>query len=312
MHGREHRGTERFAVGQGEVDVVHHEAPGGAQEDAGHERRAHQRDGDVPHRLARRAAVDERRLLEAGIHAHEAGDVDQHHVPRVLPDRHEDQAEDRALGRRQQRRHRGAGDAGGDRDEGTVEDELPHVAQNDAADQVWDEEAGAEEVLAFDAAGHQEREQECHDVGDDDGDHRIDDRHPQRRPEIGIGDDRGVVVQPDERLVQGHAVPAGEGKVQAVEERHDDDQAEQQCRGTREHQELPGLVAKLSFRHSKPFDSYARGQGAARRCAVPFRYAAGAGNAPAHQCFTRWQRCRPRNHPWSQHRRRRRWSPRCR
>ena len=213
----------------------------------------------MPHGLGGVAPVDHGRLLEALVDAHEAGHVDQHHVSRVLPDRNEDQGEHRPARAAEQRVRLGPRERFADGDEGAVEDELPYVAEDDAADQIRDEESGAEEVLPLDAAGHRVGEEEGDAVDQYHGDDRVDDGPPQRGPVHGVGEGLPVIGQPDERLGVRDAVPAGEGQIDAVDERQHDDGAEQDARWTREYQELPQLVRKPTVFHYNSIHESGRG-----------------------------------------------------
>ena len=137
----------------------------------------------------------------------------------------------------------------GDGHECAVEDELPHVAQNDAADEVRNEEARTEEVLALDAAGHEVGQQKGDDVGEDDGDDGVDEGASKRLPICGVGKSRLVVFETDERLRCRNAVPAGKCQIEAIEERQDHHGEEKNRRRTTEHQKLADFIGKLILFH---------------------------------------------------------------
>ena len=146
VQGQHFTGVGRFASRQGNVLVEQLEAVGQSQEradgDAGHDHGQL----DLEQDLAVRSTVDLGSLDQVTGHALQTGNVDDHHVADLLPAHQDDQTDKTGLGIQcqqgllQVRQH-------------TVEQNLPDVAQQDAADQVGHKEHGTEDVGALDAAG---------------------------------------------------------------------------------------------------------------------------------------------------------------
>ena len=135
-----------FACGQGHVLVKQLEAVGQGQEGAdGHTGHDHG-NLDLEQDLAVVGTVDLSGLDQVAGHALQSGHIDDHHVADLLPAHQDDQTDKTGLGIQskqgllQVRQH-------------TVEQDLPDVAQQDAADQVGHKEHGTEDVGALDAAG---------------------------------------------------------------------------------------------------------------------------------------------------------------
>ena len=80
-----------------------------------------------------------------------------------------------------------------------VEQDLPDVAQQDAADQVGHEEDGAEDVGALDAPGEHQRDGKGADVDEDGGHHGERRREAERVQERGILEHADVVLDAHER-----------------------------------------------------------------------------------------------------------------
>src|SRR5699024_7063173 len=151
--------------GQGHVLVKQLEAVGqrqeGADGDAGHD----QGHLDLEQDLAAGGAVDLGGLDQVAGDALEAGHVNDHHVADLLPTHQDDQADEAvALVQGQQ----GLAQVG----EHAVEQDLPDVAQQDAADQVGHEVDGAEQVGAPDAPGQGQGDGKGKHVDEDGGQHR--------------------------------------------------------------------------------------------------------------------------------------------
>ena len=128
----------------------------------------HRGDHDVLDHPERTGAIQSRRLHDLGIDAHDAGDIDQHHVARLLPDRDDDQRPQRQIGvgkpaaaqqRQAERLAHGH--------EHAIEHELPDQAENDAANQVGQKEGGPEKSSTANFRRDNQRQAERDDVGED-------------------------------------------------------------------------------------------------------------------------------------------------
>ena len=138
-------------------------------------------------------------------------------------------------------------------DESTVEHEFPNVTEHDAADQVRNEESCPEEVLALDAAGHKEGQDEGHHVHQDHRNGGVDHRPAQRLPVGHIRKGGHIIGDSHKGLLGGHAVPAGEGQIEAIYEGDNDDSDEYKGRHPCKHHELFAFVGHgISFHSLNP------------------------------------------------------------
>ena len=183
MHGCHNRAVKGFAVCQGQVHIVHHEASGDGKEQTLYKGRYHQRNGDLYDGLGIGTSVDPCRLQHIGGYAHETCHIDQHHVSCVLPHGHDDQTEHGAVCGGQPGGGQGADGKGiAQSHERAVKHKFPDVTKHDAADEVGNEKTCPEEVLTFDAAGHKECQYKGHYVHQNHGDGGVDDSPAQGLP----------------------------------------------------------------------------------------------------------------------------------
>lgn len=210
------------AVGQGQVLVEHLESVGHRQEAAHRHRRHHQRDDDPAHNLTVRCAIDLRGLDQISRQALEACNVDDHHIANLLPAHQNDHAPE-AIDRR-----RGQGTV--PQREDAVQQQLPDIAQHDAADEVRHEEHRAEQIRPAHRLGEHIGQQERDDI-DDDGRHDGEQhRPPQRGSEFGIRKRIHIILQPHP-LGIGHRPERGKAQVDTHGKRHDEEHREtQRCR----------------------------------------------------------------------------------
>src|SRR5699024_4765554 len=166
-------------------------------------------------------AVDLGGLDQVAGDALEAGHINDHHVADLLPAHQDDQADEAVALVQGQQRLAQVG-------EHAVEQDLPDVAQQDAADQVGHEVDGAEQVGAPDAPGQGQRDGKGKHVDEDGGHHRKGGREPERMGKGGVLEHLDVVVKPHEGGL-GHGGEPLEGKVDAPDEGPDkaDDEGQQ-------------------------------------------------------------------------------------
>ena len=162
VQGQHFTGVGRFACGQSNVLVEQLKAVGQGQEGAdGHAGHNHG-NFDLEQDLAVIGTVDLGGFDQVAGHALQAGNVNDHHVADLLPAHQDDQTDETGLGIQRQQRFLQVG-------QHTVEQDLPDVAQQDAADQVGHEVDGTEDVGAADAAGEHQRNGKGADVDEHGG-----------------------------------------------------------------------------------------------------------------------------------------------
>ena len=185
---REHlAGLGRFAAGQREVLVKELERVGQRQERTDRDGRHDHRQFDLEERLRAGRAVDGGGFQQIAGHVLQARDVDDHHIADLLPAHQDDEAPEAVP--RVQRKQRLA-QVG----QNAVEQNLPDIAQHDAADQVRQEEDGAESVGAVHTAGEKQRDgkgQHVDQQGGHDGERRCE---PERMGEGVIRPNHCVVA----------------------------------------------------------------------------------------------------------------------
>ena len=181
-------------------------------------------------RLPARRAVDGRRLGELARNILDARDVDDHHIAHKLPVHQHDQPPEAVFGRE--------GDVHPEAEQKAVDDDLPDIAEHDAADEVGHEKDGAEEVGALHRAGEQHGEREGEQV---DGDHRDDGEfhgEPQGVEEVSAAGKRLDVVGKPHPLGVGHRCKLGKREVDAHHERDEKRDGERDERRQREEGEI--------------------------------------------------------------------------
>ena len=229
-----------FACGQGDVLVEQLEAVGQGQEGAdGHAGHDHG-NLDLEQDLAVVGTVDLSGLDQVAGHALKASHIDDHHVADLLPAHQDDQTDKTGLGIQskqgllQVRQH-------------TVEQDLPDVAQQDAADQVGHKEHGTENVGALDAAGQHQCNGKGAHVDEHGAHHGKGCRKAESVQEGGILKYREVVLDAHKGSL-GHGGEPLEGKVNAPDKGPDeaDDKGDQ----SRQHKYRP--VFTNGFLHDIP------------------------------------------------------------
>jgi len=217
----------RTAVGQGQDDVELLEGIAQRQKQRDGEGRRDHRHDDLGQPLPPGGAVEAGGFEQIVRHILQRRVVDQHDVAGVLPGRRDGQRPDRQL--RIDQEQVGLEPGRRERREDAVVDELPDVAQDDAADQVRKEESGAVDVAALELGGDQQRQAE----GDDVHQHEVDDSEDQRDlrgiQEAGILEGVNVVDQADKlRRRLGNAVPVRKRIIDTLEKGYRDDEREGQ------------------------------------------------------------------------------------
>ena len=215
--------------GQGHVLVKELEAVGQGQEgadgDAGHDHGQL----DLEQDLAIRRAVDLGGLDQVAGHALQTGNVDDHHVADLLPAHQNDQTDETGLGIQCQQgllqvcQH-------------AVEQDLPDVAQQDAADQVGHKVDGTEDVGALDAAGQHDCNGKGADIDEHGGDHSKHCRKTEGVQEGGVLEDGDVVLDADEGGLGDRCEPL-EGQISAPDE--GPDEADDERDEGRQHEHRP-------------------------------------------------------------------------
>ena len=186
-----------------------------ADDEGGH----HQGQGDIAGGLKGRAAVDTGRLKQVVGHAGKSGHIDDHHIARILPDRHHHQRPERHGGIAQP----GAGeqigsDAAAEAGQRVIEHKLPDEAEDDTADEVGGEKGGSQKILTLDAAGQQIGQEKGHQVDEDHRRGHVAEGQQQGMPERRVFKGGHIVLKRHEARPVGNAVPVGKGQHQAVQE----------------------------------------------------------------------------------------------
>ena len=230
VQGQHFTGVGGFACGQGNVLVEQFEAVGQGQEGAdGHAGHDHG-NLDLEQDLAVVGTVDLGGFDQVAGHALQAGNVNDHHVADLLPAHQDDQTDETGLGVQRQQRPLQVG-------QHTVEQDLPDVAQQDAADQVGHEVNGTENVGTLDAAGQHDRNGKGTDIDKHSGDHGKRCRKAERMQERGILEHRDVVLDAHKGGLANSSEPL-ERKVNAPDEGPDKADDEREQRGQHEHRPI--------------------------------------------------------------------------
>ena len=146
------------------------------------------------------------------------GNVNDHHISDLLPAHQDDQTDETGLGIQRQQgllqvcQH-------------TVEQDLPDVAQQDAADQVGHEEHGAKQVGAAHLLGQGIGDEEGQHIDQENGDHGKKCGVLEGVPEADVRPDFGIIRQADPFGVLGN-IEGAEGQVDALQKRPDKADAE--------------------------------------------------------------------------------------
>ena len=246
VQGQHFTGVGGFTGGQGHVLVKQLEAVGQGEEGAdGHTGHDHG-DLDLEQDLAVVGTVDLGRLDQVAGHALQAGHIDDHHVTDLLPAHQDHQAHKTSLGVQGQQRLLEVGQQ-------AVQQDLPDVAQQDAADQVGHKVHGTEQVGALDAPGQHQRNGKGKHV-DEHGAHHSKDRRKAKGMEEGGILEHGKVVLDAHKGGLGHGGESLEGQICAPDKGPDeaDDKGDQ----SRQHKHRP--VFTNGFLHDIPPDGAVR------------------------------------------------------
>ena len=176
-----------------------------------------------------RSAVDLGGFDQVAGHTLQAGHIDDHHIADLLPAHQDDQAHEACLGVQSQQRPLEIG-------QHTIEQDLPDVAQQDAADQVGHEVDRAEQIRALNAAGQHEGDGERADVDEHSGQHRERCREAEGVEEGGILEDGKVVLDAHKGGLRHGGEPL-EGQVDAPDE--GPDEADDERDEGRQHEHRP-------------------------------------------------------------------------
>ena len=160
----------------------------------------------------------------------QAGNVNDHHVADLLPAHQDDQTDETGLGIQRQQRSLQVGQY-------TVEQNLPDVAQQDAADQVGHEVDGTEDVGAADAAGEHQRNGKGADVDEHGGYYSEHCGKAEGVQEGGILKYVDVVLDAHEGGLANSSEPL-ERKVNAPDKGPDKADDEREQRGQHEHRPI--------------------------------------------------------------------------
>lgn len=147
-----------------------------------------------------------------------------------MPAHQDDQTDETGLGIQRQQRFLQVG-------QHTVEQDLPDVAQQDAADQVGHEVDGTEDVGAADAAGEHQRDGEGAHIDEHGAYHRKGSGEPKGVEEGRVRKDVDVVLQAHEGGLA-HGGETLEGKIDAPDEGPDEADDERQQGGQYEHRPI--------------------------------------------------------------------------
>ena len=188
VQGQHFTGVGGFTGGQGHVLVEQLEAVGQGQEGAdGHAGHDHG-NLDLEQDLAVVGTVDLSGLDQVAGHALQAGHIDDHHVTDLLPAHQNDKAQEAVRGVQGKQRFFECA-------EYAVEQNLPDIAEDNAADQVGHKEGGTEDVGTADAAGKQQRNAERQHIDEHRGHHSKHRSEPERMGEGIIQPDLGIVAE---------------------------------------------------------------------------------------------------------------------
>ena len=152
----------RLTACQGQVLVEHLEAVGQGQEGADRDRRHDHGDLDLEQDLGGSRSVDLRGLDQVSGNIVEACDVDDHHISDLLPAEQDDHAPEAVEGGQGQQRLSPLGQQ-------AVQERLPDIAKDDAADQVGHEKDRAEDVSPLQSPGQRQRDGKSQDIDQNTG-----------------------------------------------------------------------------------------------------------------------------------------------
>ena len=241
-----------LACGQGHVLVEQLEAVGQGQEGAdGHAGHDHG-DLDLEQDLAVVGTVDLSGFDQVAGHALQASHIDDHHVADLLPAHQDDQTDETGLGiQRQQGLLQVCQHA--------VEQDLPDVAQQDAADQVGHKVDGTEDVGALDAAGQHDCNGKGADIDEHGGDHSERCRKAESVQEGGILE-HGNIVLDTHKGGLAHGGEALEGKEDAPDKGPDKADDERDQRRKHEHRPIfaDGLLHDIPPKQKEAGEPFAR------------------------------------------------------
>ena len=252
VQGQHFTGVGRFACGQGNVLVEQLKAVGQGQEgadgDAGHDHGQL----DLEQDLAVRSTIDLGSLDQVAGHALQTGHVDDHHITDLLPAHQNDQTDETGLGIQCQQgllqvcQH-------------AVEQDLPDVAQQDAADQVGHEVDGTEDVGALDAAGQHNCNGKGADIDEHGGDHSERCRKAESVQEGGILEHGNIVLDAYKGGLA-HGGEALEGKEDAPDKGPDKADDERDQRRKHEHRPIfaDGLLHDIPPKQKEAGEQLAR------------------------------------------------------
>ena len=204
---------KRLAGGQGQVLVEELESVGQAQEGADRDGGHHVRDRHAEQGLGLCGAVDFCRLQHVFRHRLQSCDIDDHHIPDLLPAHQDDESPEAVFGLQQDRRAVAGQNA--------IEDHGPDIAQNNTADQVRHEEDRTVDIAAPDALRQGIGRRKAQDVDE----HQAHDGKQRRVPEgvhkACILDGGDIVVKADPACL-GDQLEFAEGKINALDKGPDE------------------------------------------------------------------------------------------
>ena len=219
-----------IAAGQSQVLVEQLEAVGQAEEQADGDGGHQVGQLDLPEDLPLGGAVDAGGLQIVPRDGLQAGDIDDHHIADLLP-AHEDDQTDEAVGSMEG--HQGLAQQG----QNAVEQDVPDIAQHDAADQIGHEVDGAEQVGALDLPGQGQSDGQGRDVDGQGGHHGEQGGKPEGVEEIRLRQSVNIVGQAVEGGLVNGDEPA-EGQVQALQEGPHEADDKRRQRGQDEHRPI--------------------------------------------------------------------------
>ena len=204
----------------------------------------------MPYHRPRSCAVHRRGLGQRRADVLKSGDVDEHVIPRALPDGRKAHGIERlppvaepadlpCLRDVQQRDRRTVH---------TAVKEHPYKADDNQTHQIRQEKDGAEKLFAMHAPIEQQRESKRRQIGSQRDENRILYRYPERAAKGRVGQRLPVVPQPHKVLLRVVAVSVGERKPQAFSER-DDEKSREKRSGGKNKADIYGVLPASPLLH---------------------------------------------------------------
>ena len=235
----------RFAAGQGQVLVKQLEGVGQSQEGADGNAGHNHGDLDLKQDLLGVCAIDLGGFDQIQRHVLQASNVDDHHVTDLLPAHQNDKAQEAVRGVQGKQRFFECA-------EYAVEQNLPDIAKDNAADQVGHKEGGTEDVGTADAAGKQQRNAERQHIDEHRGHHSKHRSEPERMGEGIIQPDLGIVAETNKGNIL-NSCEFAERKRHAPDKRPDKADDKGQQGGQHEHRPI---ALDRFFHNSTPLSTY--------------------------------------------------------